>query len=105
MDTRELCSHAYPGRLSSDKGEEVFETRHSRRPVLGREVGHVGTIEAIVISVAAGIWAGVIGWWFSASALARRWVEDARRSTPAVYGHTPPGAPILRVKWPMFTSS
>ena len=105
MDTRDLCSHAPPGRLSSDKGEEVFETRHSRRPVLGREVGHVGTIEAIVISVAAGIWAGVIGWWFRASTLARRWVEDARKSTPAVYGHPPPGTPILKVKWPMFTSS
>jgi leader peptidase (prepilin peptidase) / N-methyltransferase len=64
----------------------------------------VGTIDAIVISVAAGISAGVIGWWFRASTLARRWVEDARTSTPTVYGQVPSGTPILRAAWPIFSS-
>lgn len=64
----------------------------------------MGTIDAIVVSVTAGISAGVIGWWFRASTLACRWVEDARASTPAVYGQVPPGAPILKAVWPIFTS-
>jgi leader peptidase (prepilin peptidase) / N-methyltransferase len=42
----------------------------------------VGTMEAVAISVAAGIWAGVVGWWFRASTVVRDCVEDARRSAP-----------------------
>jgi leader peptidase (prepilin peptidase) / N-methyltransferase len=65
----------------------------------------VGTIEVVVIAIAAGISAGVIGWWFRASTLARRWVEDARTSTPAVYRQVPAATPILKAAWPIFTSS
>jgi hypothetical protein len=41
-------------------------------------------MEAIGISVTAGIWAGVVGWWYRASTFARRWVDDARKSSPVV---------------------
>ena len=48
----------------------------------------MGTMEALAISVAAGIWAGVVGWWFRASPAVRACVEDARRCAP-VYDSAP----------------
>ena len=85
---------------------ELFETRHPRRPVISRKVGHVGTMEAVAISVAAGIWAGVVGWWFRASAVVRECVEDARRSAPIDDASAAISVlPRRRTGWPAITGA
>jgi leader peptidase (prepilin peptidase) / N-methyltransferase len=66
----------------------------------------VGTMEAIGISLAAGIWAGVAGWWFRASTLHRRWIADARNC--ARLAGLPPDPSNLRSRtawpvWPVLT--
>lgn len=65
----------------------------------------MGTMEAVGISLAAGIWAGVVGWWFRASTLPRRWVEDARMSTHLAGTPAASTIPCSRTAWPATTSA
>jgi leader peptidase (prepilin peptidase) / N-methyltransferase len=65
----------------------------------------VGTVEGVGICVATGIGAGVIGWWFRASGLARRWAEDARTLAPHFNSRPAPASLVSPVAiWPAFTS-
>ena len=77
---------------------EVFESRHPRRPVTRRKVGHVGTIQAVGIFIAAGTLAGSAGWWSYASPLLWRWVEVARQRTPGGYGPSISRVPARTVR-------
>jgi leader peptidase (prepilin peptidase) / N-methyltransferase len=61
----------------------------------------VGTMDAIGISLAAGIWAGVVGWWFRASALHRRWIADARHCSPRASTPLELSDPCNRTAWPV----
>ena len=60
----------------------------------------MGTMEAIGISLAAGIWAGVVGWWFRASTLHRRWIADARNCAPLASTPSELSARRNRTPWP-----
>ncbi len=66
----------------------------------------MGTMEAVAISVAAGIWAGVVGWWFRASSVVRDCVEDARRSAPIDDASAATSVPPRRrTGWPAITGT
>jgi leader peptidase (prepilin peptidase) / N-methyltransferase len=62
----------------------------------------VGTMDAIGISLAAGIWAGVVEWWFRASALHRRWIADARLCAPRASTPSELSDPRNRTAWPVY---
>ncbi len=58
-------------------------------------------MEAIGISLAAGIGSGVVGWWFRASALHRRWIADARHCAPLASTPSELSDPRNRTAWPV----
>jgi leader peptidase (prepilin peptidase) / N-methyltransferase len=66
----------------------------------------VGTMEAVAISVVAGIWAGVVGWWFRASTVVRDCIEDARRCAPVDDASAASSVtPRRRTPWPAITGA
>ena len=66
----------------------------------------MGTMEAVAISVVAGIWAGVVGWWFRASSVVRDCIEDARRSAPIDDASAATSVPPRRrTGWPAITGT
>jgi leader peptidase (prepilin peptidase) / N-methyltransferase len=66
----------------------------------------VGTIEAVAISVVAGIWAGVVGWWFRASTVVRECIEGARRAAPIDDARAATSVPRRRrTGWPAITGA
>jgi leader peptidase (prepilin peptidase) / N-methyltransferase len=63
-------------------------------------------MQGVGICVATGVGAAVVGWWFRASGLARRWVEDARAVSPHLDGQTGPASRASPVAvWPGFTGA
>jgi hypothetical protein len=101
---RRVSSHA-PCEPQHSHDKEVFETRPLRKPVTSRKVGHVGTIEAVGISFAAGTWAGVVGWRFRASTLPRRWVEAARVTSPLAGVPATSSIRGVPTLWPAITTT
>jgi leader peptidase (prepilin peptidase) / N-methyltransferase len=65
----------------------------------------VGTIQAVGISVAAGISAGVVGWWSYTNPVLQRWVEEANKCPPSADGHAAQTLSLSRSAWPAGSSA
>ena len=88
--------YPYPRPGPPPRAKKPFETGRPRRPLLigGQQLG---TMQAIGITVAVGLGAGALGWWFRASSLAARWAHAVHDTSLCT------NAELRPVIWPLGT--